>query len=377
MNHDASELTEAHYELVISVDARRSGEYDDVAKQRMRDRIYRVLETALVHAKVAREAVHIEDRGDGVLLSVPGRISASRLLGLWLVEVHEKLRDENRDLAVPLGLRIGMHVGPVRHDDRGISGRAVDLACRLADSSVARQLLDAEKADLVLVTSQSLYEDVVSGGGKFIEPAQYSSARLELKEGAVTAWFHLPGRPAPEIPVPPSPFSEAVAEAADITADFAGIRPRSRSTAAPTGASARDATLTAVILPALGESATEATVTCWLKAVGDSVEADEPLLQVATDKVDTEIPAPTSGTLLEILVAEDETVEIGASLAVIGARGTAPATPAAPRAPRRPPGDVGIHQNVRRDAFHNENNVYHGTVQMGGAGNHVTEQGKD
>ncbi|KUL43994.1 hypothetical protein [Streptomyces regalis] len=233
MNHDALELTEAHYELVISVDARRSGGYDDVDKTRMRARIYRVVETAFSHAKVARDAVHMEDRGDGVLLSVPGRIAVSRLLGLWLIEVHEKLRDENRDLAVPLGLRIGMHVGPVRHDERGISGRAVDLACRLADSPVARQLLDAEKADLVLVTSQSLYEDVVSGGGKFIEPAHYSSARLELKEGEVTAWFHLPGRPAPAIPVTPSAFTEAVAEAADITADFAGIRPRSRFTAGP------------------------------------------------------------------------------------------------------------------------------------------------
>ncbi|MGW6735590.1 hypothetical protein [Streptomyces sp. NPDC055013] len=209
MNHDALDITEAHYELVISVDARRSGAYDDVDKVRMRERIYRVLETAFTHAKVARDAVHLEDRGDGVLLSVPGRIAASRLLGLWLIEVHEKLRDENRGLAVPLGLRIGMHVGPVRHDGRGISGRAVDLACRLADSSVARGLLDAEKADLVLVTSQSLYDDVVGAGGKFIEPAHYAPARLELKEGEVTAWFHLPGRTAPVIPkpepVPPSP----------------------------------------------------------------------------------------------------------------------------------------------------------------------------
>lgn len=206
VNHDALDITEAHYELVISVDARRSGAYDDVDKVRMRERIYRVLETAFAHAKVARDAVHLEDRGDGVLLSVPGRIAASRLLGLWLIEVHEKLRDENRGLAVPLGLRIGMHVGPVRHDDRGISGRAVDLACRLADSSVARELLDAEKADLVLVTSQSLYDDVVGAGGKFIEPAHYSPARLELKEGEVTAWFHLPGRTAPAIPEPaPAP----------------------------------------------------------------------------------------------------------------------------------------------------------------------------
>lgn len=216
MNHDATELGEAHYELVISVDARRSGQYEDIDKPRMREQIYRVLETAFTHAGVGLDAFHMEDRGDGVLIAVAGRIAVTRLLGLWLVEVHEKLRDENRGLRVPLGLRIGMHVGPVRHDERGISGRAVDLACRLADSSVARLLLDAEEADLVLVTSQSLYEDVVSGGGKFIEPARYSPARLELKEGEVTAWFHLPGRPAPEISAaePPSPTPSAPSLAA-------------------------------------------------------------------------------------------------------------------------------------------------------------------
>ncbi|MFJ8539113.1 hypothetical protein [Streptomyces sp. NPDC093591] len=289
MNHDALELTEAHYELVISVDARRSGAYDDVDKPRMRARIYRVLETAFSHARVAWEVVHTEDRGDGVLLSVPGRIAASRLLGLWLIEVHEKLRDENRDLAVPLGLRIGMHVGPVRHDERGISGRAVDLACRLADSPVARQLLDAEKADLVLVTSQSLYEDVVSGGGKFIEPAHYSPARLELKEGPVTAWFHLPGRPAPEIPG-----------------------------AGPAAASPTPSTPS----PAGGP------LSAFDDAFDDLDDGDE-----------------------------DE-------FAVVDTSG-------------RRPGDVGIHQNVKGDAFHNEHNVYHGPVQMGGSNNRVTEQGKD
>ncbi|NED85665.1 hypothetical protein G3I76_36960 [Streptomyces sp. SID11233] len=204
MDHDVTDVAEARYELVISVDARRSGEYDDIEKTRMRARIYRVLETAFTHTKVARDSLHMEDRGDGVLVSVSGQVPVARLLGLWMVEVHEKLRDENRALRVPLGLRVGMHVGPVRHDDRGIAGRAVDLACRLADSTVARQLLDAERADLVLAVSGSLYEDVVSGGGKFIEPARYSAARLELKEGPVTAWFHLPGRPAPAMPVAPA-----------------------------------------------------------------------------------------------------------------------------------------------------------------------------
>ncbi len=75
---------------------------------------------------------------------------------------------------------------------------------------------------------------------------------------------------------------------------------------------------TEVNLPALGESVTEGTVTRWLKQVGDSVTVDEPLLEVSTDKVDTEIPSPVAGTLLEIKANEDDTVEVGAVLGVIG-----------------------------------------------------------
>src|SRR6476620_8275863 len=75
---------------------------------------------------------------------------------------------------------------------------------------------------------------------------------------------------------------------------------------------------TSVTLPALGESVTEGTVTRWLKQPGDQVAVDEPLLEVSTDKVDTEIPSPVAGTLLEIKAAEDETVEVGAELCTIG-----------------------------------------------------------
>src|SRR4051794_17403154 len=78
---------------------------------------------------------------------------------------------------------------------------------------------------------------------------------------------------------------------------------------------------TSVTMPALGESVTEGTVTRWLKQEGEHVDTDEPLLEVSTDKVDTEIPSPASGTLTRILVAEDETVEVGAELAVIGGDG--------------------------------------------------------
>ncbi|MFV2083134.1 2-oxoglutarate dehydrogenase, E2 component, dihydrolipoamide succinyltransferase [Micromonospora sp. LOL_021] len=82
---------------------------------------------------------------------------------------------------------------------------------------------------------------------------------------------------------------------------------------------------TAVRMPALGESVTEGTVTRWLKQVGDSVEVDEPLLEVSTDKVDTEIPSPVAGTLLEIKVPEDDTADVGAELALVGSPGGASA----------------------------------------------------
>jgi 2-oxoglutarate dehydrogenase E2 component (dihydrolipoamide succinyltransferase) len=102
----------------------------------------------------------------------------------------------------------------------------------------------------------------------------------------------------------------------------------------PAAASGGSGGGTSVTLPALGESVTEGTVTRWLKQVGDEVAVDEPLLEVSTDKVDTEIPSPVAGTLLEIKVNEDETVEVGAELAVVGAAGSAPAAaPARPAAP--------------------------------------------
>jgi pyruvate dehydrogenase E2 component (dihydrolipoamide acetyltransferase) len=88
--------------------------------------------------------------------------------------------------------------------------------------------------------------------------------------------------------------------------------PAPKPAAKPTGSGQ------AVTMPELGESVTEGTVTRWLKQVGDQVEVDEPLLEVSTDKVDTEIPSPVAGTLLEITAAEDETVDVGGQLAVIG-----------------------------------------------------------
>uniref|UniRef100_UPI00319E8A04 biotin/lipoyl-containing protein n=1 Tax=Catellatospora sichuanensis TaxID=1969805 RepID=UPI00319E8A04 len=88
-----------------------------------------------------------------------------------------------------------------------------------------------------------------------------------------------------------------------------------------------------VTMPRLGESVTEGTVTRWLKQEGDRVEVDEPLLEVSTDKVDTEIPSPAAGILSKIVVGEDETAEVGAELAVISDAGESPAAAAPAAAP--------------------------------------------
>ena len=112
----------------------------------------------------------------------------------------------------------------------------------------------------------------------------------------------------------PEPSAEAKAQPVD-----EAPAPTASDTAGSTGGGG-----TEVTLPALGESVTEGTVSRWLKKVGDTVEADEALLEVSTDKVDTEIPSPTASTVLEIRVQEDETVQVGSVLAVIGEAGAAP-----------------------------------------------------
>src|SRR5579864_218065 len=85
-----------------------------------------------------------------------------------------------------------------------------------------------------------------------------------------------------------------------------------------------------VVMPQMGVSVSEGTVTKWLKREGEQVEADEPLLEISTDKVDTEVPSPASGTLVQILAQEGETVDVGTKIAQIGGSGGAPAPTVAP-----------------------------------------------
>ena len=97
-----------------------------------------------------------------------------------------------------------------------------------------------------------------------------------------------------------------------------------------------------ITLPQLGETVTEGTITRWFKKVGDTVSADEPLFEVSTDKVDTEVPSPISGTLTEIRVAEGDTVPVGTVIAVVGAAGAAPAPTSAPAPVAAAPAPVAV-----------------------------------
>src|SRR5690606_27499623 len=120
----------------------------------------------------------------------------------------------------------------------------------------------------------------------------------------------------------PTPVAEAPAQPAEAPAQE------------PTAPAAPQGDTQDITLPALGESVTEGTVTRWLKNVGEEVAVDEPLLEVSTDKVDTEVPSPSAGVLQEILVEADETAEVGAVLARVGSgQQAAPAAEPATEAP--------------------------------------------
>ncbi|WP_028477416.1 2-oxoglutarate dehydrogenase, E2 component, dihydrolipoamide succinyltransferase [Nocardia sp. CNY236] len=139
-----------------------------------------------------------------------------------------------------------------------------------------------------------------------------------------------PGTVAASAPAP-APAAAVPAPEPEVVAAPAASAPPPAAQAAPVAAG------TAVNMPELGESVTEGTVTRWLKSVGDPVALDEPLLEVSTDKVDTEIPSPVAGTLLGITAQEDDIVPVGGQLGVVGTASPAAVAPTPPPAPTPAP----------------------------------------
>ena len=144
-----------------------------------------------------------------------------------------------------------------------------------------------------------------------------------------------------QAPSEPEPHAQSAPPAQPETQPQHEPEPQPQATAQPEPQPARQSSgggdATPVLMPELGESVTEGTVTRWLKKVGDSVQVDDALVEVSTDKVDTEIPSPVAGVLISITAEEDATVPVGGELARIGSGSEAPApVPAAPQPPPAP-----------------------------------------
>ncbi|HEX6516764.1 MAG TPA: 2-oxoglutarate dehydrogenase, E2 component, dihydrolipoamide succinyltransferase [Nocardioidaceae bacterium] len=171
-------------------------------------------------------------------------------------------------------------------------------------------------AELATIGAEGESTGAGAGGGEeaAAEPQQAAQEAPQEQAAPQAAPQQAPQSAVPPASTEPAPPAQETAPAATDT------RPEAEASRAGTSAGGG----TPVTLPALGESVTEGTVTRWLKQVGDDVAVDEPLLEVSTDKVDTEIPSPVAGKLLSIDVQEDETVEVGAQLAMIGSAEAAP-----------------------------------------------------
>lgn len=210
--------------------------------------------------------------------------------------------------------------------------------------------IEKDEAILEISTDKVDAEVPSPGAGTLLEIRHKEGETVEVgtvlamigAEGEVAAAAPAAETPKAEFEPAPEPVEEAPAPA--IIAD--AVAPAPSSNSENSANSANSATSTEVVMPQMGESITEGTVSKWLKAVGDDIAKDEPLLEISTDKVDAEVPSPAAGKLLSINVEEGQTVEVGAVLALVGASGAAAAPAAsAPKptadAPTEPPAVAG------------------------------------
>src|ERR687898_1251777 len=196
-----------------------------------------------------------------------------------------------------------------------VSTDKVDTEIPSPTSGTLLEIKVAEDETVEVGTELAVIGDPSEGNGSG-KPEQPASQKAAASAGATSTGAASAGAEAQ----PAQPSADAPQPADSSPTAGAATSPAQSGPPAAGGSAGG----TPVTLPALGESVTEGTVTRWLKQVGEEVQADEPLLEVSTDKVDTEIPSPAAGTLLEIKVSEDETVDVGAELAIIGDKDAAP-----------------------------------------------------
>ncbi|HEY4315908.1 MAG TPA: 2-oxoglutarate dehydrogenase, E2 component, dihydrolipoamide succinyltransferase [Actinomycetes bacterium] len=211
-----------------------------------------------------------------------------------------------------------------------VSTDKVDTEIPAPASGVLTKIVVAEDETVAVGTELAVIGDADDGGGDGQQaPAEDQQPAQQDQQPAQPA--EQPAQQHDEQPAQQQdaePAQQQDAEQAEQQEQPAAEQAPQQSGGAPSGDSGGS---TSVRMPALGESVTEGTVTRWLKQEGDQVQADEALLEVSTDKVDTEIPAPASGVLTKIVVGEDETVAVGTELAVIGGSGGGGGEQAAPQ----------------------------------------------
>ncbi len=175
------------------------------------------------------------------------------------------------------------------------------------------------------------------GAGVLLEIRHQEGETVEV--GTVVAVIGEAGEKPAAAPSAPAP--ERAPEPVAQTETAPEPEPEPQAAEPPqAAAAAASGTSTEIVMPQMGESITEGTVSKWLKAVGDKIDKDEPLLEISTDKVDAEVPSPAAGTLLEIKVNEGETVEVGSVVALVGSSNGAAAAPAAKPASTTSPAAV-------------------------------------
>jgi 2-oxoglutarate dehydrogenase E2 component (dihydrolipoamide succinyltransferase) len=183
--------------------------------------------------------------------------------------------------------------------------------------------IEKDEPILEISTDKVDAEVPAPGAGILLEIRVPEGETVEV--GAIVAVIGEAGEAGAVSSEPPAVSSEPSAVSSEPAPVSSNEQPKTNHVQ-PTTNNGQSSDATEVVMPQMGESITEGTVSKWLKAVGDNIEKDEPLLEISTDKVDAEVPSPAAGKLLEIRVAEGETVEVGA---VVGVVGSGSATPAA------------------------------------------------
>ena len=215
-----------------------------------------------------------------------------------------------------------------------VSTDKVDTEVPAPYSGVLERILVAEDETVEIGAELAIIGDG-SGGGSGDEGSGDGGGQptpeAQSEQDSQPAQSEQDAQPEPEPEPEAAPASEQPSEAPSTETQQPAAAPRAgeQQSSGGGGDGGGAPQGTEVTMPAMGESVTEGTVTRWLKQVGDTVEVDEPLLEISTDKVDTEMPSPVGGTVLQILAQEDETVEVGAPLAIIGEAGAQPTTQSA------------------------------------------------